>query len=97
MNVFGLICAAIVVEGIITYGKTFFADGKFQWPLMAAIMLGVLVAVAYQLDIFAIFGMVTYIPYLGCVLTGILVSRGANYVYDLIDLLNGANDKVKSK
>jgi len=92
----GIVCAAIVIEGIVTYIKTFISDGKFQWQMLVGIILGVLVAVAYQLDIFSMFDMVSSVPYIGCVLTGILISRGANYVYDLIDLLGGAIKKVSS-
>lgn len=95
MTAFGIICAAIIVEGLITYVKTFVSEGKVQWQIIVALVLGILVAVGYGLDIFALFGMVSVIPYLGTVLTGILISRGSNYVYDLIDLISGLIDKLK--
>ncbi len=78
---------AIIVEGIITYIKNFFVGGKFQWQLVVAVALGVLTSVAYNIDLFSLLGMVTVIPYLGCVLTGVLISRGSNYIFDLIGQL----------
>lgn len=93
MNALGLFCAAIVIEGIVTYVKTFFVDGKLQWQMLVGIALGILVAVTYSIDVFNIVGMTTTIPYVGCVLTGILLSRGANYIFDLVDLLAKVLDK----
>lgn len=93
----GIICAAIIVEGIITYVKTFFVDGKFQWQMLASIVLGILVAIAYGLDLLDLCGMESAIPFLGQILTGILLSRGANYIFDLIKLLISTSDKMKSE
>ena len=46
--------------------------------------LGITVAIAYKLDLPAQFKLKSRIPYFGCVLTGILLSRGSNYFFDLI-------------
>lgn len=90
MNIFfGIIFAAIVVEGIITYVKQFVVDKEFQWQMLVGLLLGVLVAVVYSLDLFELVGMTAAVPFVGCVLTGIVISRGSNYVYDLIDLIAG--------
>lgn len=96
ITIASLLCAAIIVEGIITYVKTFFVDGKPQWQMLVAIALGILVAIAYQLDILALFGMISSVPLLGCVLTGILLSRGANYMFDLLKLINTTIDKLRA-
>lgn len=90
MNIFfGIIFAAIVVEGIITYVKQFVVDKEFQWQMLVGLLLGVLVAVVYNLDLFELVGMTAAVPFVGCMLTGIVISRGSNYVYDLIDLIAG--------
>lgn len=97
MNIFfGIIFAAIVVEGIITYVKTFFIDGKLQWQMLVGLVLGVLVAIVYSLDLFELVGMVAAVPFVGCVLTGIVISRGSNYVYDLIDLIAGIIKRLET-
>lgn len=92
---FGLIAAAIIIEGIVTYIKTFFKGGKFQWQQATGIALGVMVAVAYQLDLLALVGMTTQIPYLGCVLTGVLLSRGSNYLFDLVNMITNITANLK--
>ena len=55
--------------------------------MLFSIFLGIIIAVAYKLDLPAHFNLKSQIPYVGCVLTGILLSRGSNYIFDLIDKL----------
>lgn len=87
MEFLGLFLSAIVVEGIISYIKLFFVEGKFQWQNIVAIALGVFVAIIYQVDIFNIFGMMPLVPYVGTTLTGILISRGSNYIYQIVKIV----------
>ncbi len=94
MNYFGIVFLAIIVEGIITYIKEFFVNGKFQWQMLISIVIGVLVAAAYRVDVLALAGMQTAVPYLGSVLTGVLISRGSNYVFDLIKAIGAAQGKT---
>ena len=79
-----IISFAVLVEGLITYFNGFFVNGEFSWKMLFSILLGIIVAIAYRLDLIAYFNLQTDIPYLGCVLTGILISRGSNYIFDLI-------------
>lgn len=87
-NLFGLIAFSILIEAIITYVNQFFVSGEFSWKMLTSITLGVLVSVAYGLDLPAFFNLNSKIPYLGCVLTGILLSRGSNYCFDIIKKLS---------
>ena len=86
-NFFGIVAFSILVEAIVTYVNQFFVDGHFSWKMSIAIVLGILVAVAYNLDLPAYFNLESQIPYIGCILTGILISRGSNYVFDIIKKL----------
>ena len=90
MEYFGLILLSIIVEGVITYFKEFFINGEIKWEMAASILLGIFVAVAYGVDLLADMGMQTNIPYVGSILTGILISRGSNYVFDLVKKLTKA-------
>ena len=92
MNFFSLVFLAIIIEGVISYTKTFFVDGKFQWQTITAIAAGILVSIAYQVDLFATAGLVSQIPYIGSILTGILISRGSNYIFDLIKMIQNIVD-----
>ncbi len=82
---FGLITFAILIEAIITYINQFFLHENFCWEMALSIILGIFVAISYKLDLPAYFNLNSQIPYVGCVLTGILLSRGSNYIFDLIN------------
>lgn len=86
-----LIFMSIIVEGLITYAKTFFFGGKQQWQMLVGIAMGILVALVYNVDIFALFGITAQVPYVGAILTGVLISRGSNYIFDLMKALQNAN------
>ncbi len=81
---FAILFMAIIVEGIVTYIKTIFVNGVFQWQIIVSIALGVFASVAYNVDLLSILGLSASIPFVGCVLTGILISRGSNYIFDLV-------------
>jgi hypothetical protein len=97
MNFFGLIVLAAVVEGIVGYSKLFFKDRKFQWQIVAAIILGIVLSLIYGIDFFETVGLHTEIPYVGRVLTGLLVARGSNYISELIKLIGEYRMQLKEK
>ncbi len=85
----GIASFAILIEAIITYFNQFLVQENFCWQMLFSIALGIIIAVAYKLDLPAYFNLKSDIPYVGCMLTGILLSRGSNYIFDLIaKLLN---------
>ena len=59
-----------------------------------AISLVICLGVGSQVDLFALLGLTIGIPYLGQILTAIILARGSNFVHDLIGALNrgGTND-----
>lgn len=90
---FGLALMAIVIEGVITYIKEIFVNKNVMWQQVLGIVLGIVVAIGYNADLFALFGLTSTIPLLGCVLTGVLLSRGSNYIFDLVKQLQGYQSK----
>ena len=78
---------AILIEAIITYFNQFFVQENFCWQMLFSVVLGIVIAVAYKLDLPAHFNLNSQIPYVGCVLTGILLSRGSNYLFELLKKL----------
>ena len=85
---FSIVTFAILIEAIITYMNQFFMEDGFCWKMLLSIILGMTVAVAYKIDLPAYFNLNSDIPYIGCILTGILISRGSNYVFDLLGKLS---------
>jgi len=97
---FGIFFSSIVVEGVITYIKTFFVNGKPSWQILIGIALGLLTALAYRLDLFALAGLtetVTWLSWVGRALTGILIARGSNYLFDLIKLLGNLTGRLTAE
>ena len=84
----GIASFAILIEAIITYFNQFLVQENFCWQTLFSIALGIIIAVAYKIDLPAHFNLNSQIPYVGCVLTGILLSRGSNYVFDLLGKLS---------
>ena len=82
-----MVMITVLVEGIITYFNEFFVSGNAPWQMIFSLVLGIVVAIAYKFDLPRYLNMESNIPYVGCILTGILISRGSNYIYDLISKL----------
>ena len=83
-KIMSILSLAVLTEGIITYFKEFFVGGDFSFSMLFSIILGILVAVCYKLDLLEYINLKSSIPYVGSILTGILISRGSNYVYDIL-------------
>ncbi len=89
-----ILVMAIVVEALVEYAKTIgkaFTDGSWKVAVtqLSAIALGVLLCFMTGGDLFAVVGISFAWPLLGVFLTGILISRGANYVSDFTKRLQG--------
>ncbi|MEG0803762.1 MAG: hypothetical protein RSF90_02275 [Pygmaiobacter sp.] len=97
MSFMPIILMAVIVEGLITYLQLLIRDRKMCWQMALSIAIGVFCSVVYQIDLFALLGLSTGIPYVGSVLTGVLVSRGSNYLFDLIKQLGGLVNELPKK
>ena len=82
-----MIMIAILIEGIVTYFNEFFISANTPWQMIFSLILGIIVSIAYKLDLPKHLDLKSTIPYVGSILTGILISRGSNYLYDLISKL----------
>ena len=52
--------------------------------MFLSIIFGIVISIAYEIDIPKYLNLNSRIPYLSNILTGILISRGSNYIYDLM-------------
>ena len=81
-----MIC--MILEGIITYINNFFVSGELHYQVILSLIFGIFIAVAYKIDLLKLLNIESEIPYVGSVfLTGIIFSRGSNYLYDLMSKL----------
>ena len=88
MNIAIIIAVAILIEGLVEYGKNiadmfYGGDKKTAITQIVTIVIGIALAFAFSADMFIPLGL-TVNHYVGMVLTGIVMSRGSNYVSDLI-------------
>lgn len=81
-----IICS--LIEGIITYINNFFVSSSPYYQMLLSLTFGVFIAVAYKFDILKMVNIESNIPYTGYILTGILFSRGSNYIHDVLSLMN---------
>lgn len=84
-----LVIIAILVEAIWENIKMIYDKQKFNINMLGSLLLSMIVCVLAEIDIFKIIGINLIVPIVGSLLTGIIVSRGANFVNDLFKKLKG--------
>ena len=88
MNITVIIAVAILIEALVEYAKTIMKmveDGEKKTAITqcATVVLGVLLAFAFNADLFVPIG-IEVNHAIGTIITGIIASRGANYISDFI-------------
>ena len=94
MQFFALVFLAVIVEGLVEWIKTIYKSGKFQISQLIALVVGIVVCIGAEVDIFEIVNVPIAWPYVGSVLTGVLISRGSNYIHELIGLIGKSKDTI---
>jgi hypothetical protein len=89
MNFAQLVIIAILVESIWENLKMIYKKQKLNINMIGSLILAILVCILAKIDIFSIVGINLEIPIIGYVLTGIICSRGANFINDLFSKLKG--------
>lgn len=78
-----LVFFAILIEGMVEYIKLGIQKNMCI-EIIGAMVGGLVVAFGFHLDLFAAVGITTDVPFISTILTGIIISRGSNYAWDLI-------------
>ena len=89
MEITGLIVVAILIEAIWENLKMIWKKGKFNVNMLGSLILGIIICILAKINIFSIVGIELSIEVVGFIFTGIIVSRGANFVNDLFSKLKG--------
>ena len=87
-KIFVFMFAATCIEAVICYIKDLLGiklDSKLALAMSA--ILGIIIAIAFDIDILAHFGLETTIPLFGNVMSGVILSRGSNYLHDSLKKL----------
>lgn len=84
-----LIVVAILVEAIWENLKMTYNQQKININMIGSLLLGMIICVLAKIDIFEIVGITLTVPVIGWLLTGIICSRGANFINDLFSKIKG--------
>ena len=92
--ILAVILFAILIEGTVEYIKLSFQK-KMCAEIIGAFLFALVITIAYKLDFFyAWLGLEPIIPYLGNVLTALVMARGSNYMFDLIGKFTEAEEEL---
>ncbi|MDL2324072.1 hypothetical protein LJC61_02820 [Ruminococcaceae bacterium OttesenSCG-928-A16] len=92
-----LVVFAIIVEFTVNVLKGLIPSKAQQYitPLIQAAAVGILLALAFSLDMFAMLGFAdSTIPLVGNVITGLVISAGSVPVHELIAKLRASRDDL---
>ena len=84
-----LVIVAILIEAIWENIKMVWQNGKFSIDRIGSLVISILICILAKIDIFPIVNLSIMVPVIGSILTGIIVSRGANFVHDLFNKISG--------
>lgn len=98
MNIFtSVILGALIIESTCETLKLLFIEKQFNLIQFGSLVFGVVFSIAYNLDLVSLVGLSSTIPYVGCVITGILLSRGSGFIHDFLDAMFNIMDKTEVK
>ena len=87
-----LVIVAILIEAIWENIKMIWQNGKFSIDKIGSLVISILICILAKIDIFPIVNLSIMVPVIGSILTGIIVSRGANFVHDLFNKISGGKE-----
>ena len=85
------VCMSVTVEGLVEYTKGVITHNDWRSVVvcLGALAVSVALCLLSGADVFGYLGVQFSWKPLGCVLTGVFASRGANYFSDLVGRLRG--------
>ena len=92
-----ILLGGLVVESVVETIKMLFGDGKFNISKLGSLIFGVLLAIAYNLDLLSLIGLNSTIPFVGCIITGVFLSRGSGFIHDLLEAIFNIFDMTENK
>ena len=86
MELLSIIIVAIIIESAIeTFNTLFKRNGKLSYKKIGSITLSICVCICAKLDLLSILGITVLVPYVGEIITGLVISRGSCVVISLVE------------
>lgn len=95
MSILSLIVLALIGESVWETLKMLWQQGKVSVDRIGALVVGLLLSLGTGLDIMSMVGIPMKYSILGVILTGILISRGANFMHDILASINNIQTNSK--
>lgn len=92
-NLFIILTVALIAESVWETLKMTWQKGKVSLDRVGALIVSLVICMDIKLDMLTLLGINTTIPFIGIILTAILISRGSNFLHDLLERIG----QVKSK
>lgn len=90
-----ILIATLISESVWETLKMTWQKGKLSLDRIGALITALVVCIGVNIDLLALLGINTSIPFLGTILTGVLVSRGSNFIHDLLEKVTNIKGGVK--
>ena len=93
-SIFLILALAITIEALVEYGKSIikaFNEGQIKTAVtqLTAIVIACFLCMMTNADVYAYLSIQFKYPIVGYLLTGIIASRGSNYVSDFVKKVSG--------
>ena len=96
MDILSLIVVALISEAIWETIKMTWQQGKINIDRIGALVIGLLLAFVTGLDMLKLLNISSRISPVGIFLTGILISRGSNFIHDLLSSISNVQINTKA-
>lgn len=83
-----IIIIAILIEAIWENLKMVWQNGKINIDKIGALVISIIICLLVNANVFSLVDLTISVQYIANILTGIIVSRGANVVHDLFSKLS---------
>lgn len=94
MEFLTIIILAIVAESIWETLKMVWQDGKASIDKIGALVVALIITLGTRIDIMPLLGLSMQWGILGAILTAILISRGANFMHELLNRITNIKREV---
>lgn len=81
-NLIILILLSLLAESVWETLKMVWQNGKLSIDKIGVLCIALVITFSTKLDLLELLSIKSNIPYLGIMLTGILISRGSNFIHD---------------
>ncbi|MCR1935286.1 hypothetical protein ACQX0N_09540 [Clostridium tepidum] len=96
MGIMKFLVLSIISEALWEGTKMFWQNGKLNIDRIGALIFSEVLCLTTGMDFLKELEININVPYLGMIFTGFLISRGANFMHDLISSTAMVKDNIKN-